>query len=598
MLQTLRVSGLLVVLFLALGCGGGGKSSGAGGGAGSGGSGGGGAGPLPAGWSGGDIGPVGHAGTSSYSGGTFTLSASGQDIWDNADMFHFTWQALNGDATITARVASLDNTDAWAKSGVMIRESLNADSRFAMTIVTPSNGVTLQYRSQTGQGCNLQWGAGLAAPAWVRLSRSGDTFSGAASSDGVTWTPAGSTTITMGATVYIGLCVTAHNNALQAWSQIDSVSITTSAAPPPTPTGSVAISTPVSRIVYQRNNSNQAPVPLRGGCSGNVTRVEARGLAINGGSSTGWTIVDNAPSGGSWRGSLTLSGGWYGLEVRAFENSAQVATASLDRVGVGEIFIVAGHSVAQGQDIQIEGSTDERGITIPDNRTVDQHNLYNSTADPQYLPPAVFAQYASGVTPAPFGAGTYFWGKFAQYVAQNQNVPVIIYNAAFGGTSLEHWSKSSQGIWFDHSFVNASIRMPYINVYNTLKQYIKLTGMRAILSDQGANDWPNTDLNQVYGYYKTWVDQSRIDLGHGSLAVVVNRHTPNGNAVIRQAQMKMINEAGNCFTGPDYDTLAPEDRHDGIHLSAVGEWKTASMWANALDGAFFANSQPYLPSFP
>lgn len=597
MLQTTRVAGVLVVLLLAFGCGGPGKSASGGGGSGSGGAGGS-SGALPAGWSGGDIGAVGHPGTSSYSGGTFTLSASGQDIWDNADMFHFAWQALNGDATITARVASLDNTDAWAKSGVMIRESLNADSRFAMTVVTPSNGVTLQYRSQTGQGCNLQWVAGLAAPAWVRLSRSGDTFTGSASSDGVTWTAGVSTTLSMGATVYIGLCVTAHNNALQAWSTIDSVAISTSSAPPPTPTGSVSIATPVSRIVYQRNNANQAPVPLRGGCSGNVTRVEARALVVNGGSSTGWTVVDGAPSGGSWRGSLTLNGGWYGLEVRAFEGGAQVASASLDRVGVGEIFIVAGHSVAQGQDIQIEGSTDERGITIPDNRTADQHTQYNNTADPAWLPPAVFAQYASGVTPAPFGAGTYFWGKFAQYVAQNQNVPVIVYNAAFGGTSLEHWSKSSQGIWFPHSFVNASIRMPYINVYNTLKQYIRLTGMRAILSDQGANDWPNTDLNQVYGYYKTWVDQSRADLGFGQLAVVVNRHTPNGNGVIRQAQMKMINEAGSCFTGPDYDTLAPEDRHDGIHLSAQGEWKTASMWAAALDGGFFASSQPYLPTFP
>jgi hypothetical protein len=68
--------------------------------------------------------------------------------------------------------------------------------------------------------------------------------------------------------------------------------------------------------------------------------------------------------------------------------------------------------------------------------------------------------------------------------------------------------------------------------------------------------------------------------------------------VIRQVQMKMINEAGNCFTGPDYDTLAPEDRYDGTHLSEQGEWKAASMWAAALDGGFFSSSQPYLPTFP
>ncbi len=564
--------------------------------------GGGGGGPISVtgSWLGQDIGAVGQAGSATYSGGTFTIGASGAGIWGGADAFYSVYQTLNGDGQITARVASLDNTDAWAKSGVMIRQSLNDDAAFAMTVVTPSNGTSLQYRSGAGQPANLQSGPAAAAPYWVRLSRSGSTFSGAVSSDGSTWSSAGTVSITMTGPVYIGMCVTSHNTSAKGFSAIDNVTLGAPSTPPPPPSGSVAISTPISRIVYQRNNSNQAFVPLRGSCSGSVTRVEARVQVRSAGqgSSTDWAVIDGAPSGGLYRGSLTVSGGWYSLEVRAFAGSTQIATASVDRVGVGEVFVAVGHSVAAGGSINIQGSTDERGITIPDNRTNEQHNQYNDTANPAYLPPVVFAQYSDGVVPAPFGGGPYFWAKFAQYVAQNQNVPVVFYNAAFGGTSLEHWSKSALGLPFDHSFVKSSIRMPYINLYNTLKEYIKHTGIRAVLADQGANDWPNPDSNQVFGYYKTWVDQARADLGYGSLAIVVNRHTPSGNAGIRAAQMKMINEVPNCFTGPDYDTLAPGDRTDGIHLSADGCWAAASKWAAALDSAFFSNSQPYLPTFP
>src|SRR6185436_10763704 len=218
---------------------------------------------LPAQWHKSDIGSVGVPGGSTYDGGVFTLSGSGQDIWDAADGFQFAWQTLNGDGTIIARVLSLSNTDAWAKAGVMIRESLNPDSKFAMTVVTPANGTSLQVRTQTGGGCGLTWGPGLHAPAWVRITRTGGTFSGAASADGVNWTTIGDVSISMGSTVYIGLCVTAHNNSLRAATTIDSVT-GGGAPPPPPPNGTISVSTPVSRIVYQRNNSNQAFVPIRG----------------------------------------------------------------------------------------------------------------------------------------------------------------------------------------------------------------------------------------------------------------------------------------------------------------------------------------------
>ena len=180
---------------------------------------------LAAGWKSRDIGSVGQAGSTDYSAGVTTIAGSGADIWNSADGFRFVHQTLSGDGEITARVTSLDPTDEWAKSGVMIRETLDPGSPFAMTVVTPLHGTSMQVRLQAGQGCGLDFGPNLAPPAWVRLTRAGDQFTGAASSDGRTWTTIAVRTIAMAAEVYVGLCVTAHNNALRAASTIDSIGL-------------------------------------------------------------------------------------------------------------------------------------------------------------------------------------------------------------------------------------------------------------------------------------------------------------------------------------------------------------------------------------
>ncbi|PYX93728.1 MAG: hypothetical protein DMG67_03480 [Acidobacteria bacterium] len=95
---------------------------------------------LPAGWSDTDIGTVGVAGSASFSNGVFTVNGSGSDIWSSADSFNYASESLSGDVTITARVASQQNTNAWAKSGVMIRETTAANSSYVFVFVTPSMG--------------------------------------------------------------------------------------------------------------------------------------------------------------------------------------------------------------------------------------------------------------------------------------------------------------------------------------------------------------------------------------------------------------------------------------------------------------------------
>jgi hypothetical protein len=165
---------------------------------------------LPPPWQTADIGAVGAVGDASYSGGTFSVSGSGADIWGTADEFRFLYQLASGDCTIVARMTAVENTDVWAKAGVMIRESLAADAAHAFCLVSAASGVSFQRRTATASTTTSTTTAGIAAPYWVRVQRVGSTFSASVSPDGVTWTTQGTATITMATSVYIGIAVTSH----------------------------------------------------------------------------------------------------------------------------------------------------------------------------------------------------------------------------------------------------------------------------------------------------------------------------------------------------------------------------------------------------
>jgi fibronectin type 3 domain-containing protein len=198
---------------------------------------------LPYPWLSQDIGAVGIAGSATYSNGMFSVTGSGADIWNPSDAFRFVYVPVTGNCTIVARVTALQNVDAWSKAGVMIRASLASNAANAFIAVTPSNGVTWQYRSSTGGDSYNNNTPGLSAPYWVKLVRSGSTFTGYRSPGGVTWTQLGSTTLTNVSTAYIGLALTSHNNSSLCMATFDNVTAPNwlTPAPPAAPAGLTAI---------------------------------------------------------------------------------------------------------------------------------------------------------------------------------------------------------------------------------------------------------------------------------------------------------------------------------------------------------------------
>ena len=167
--------------------------------------------------------------------GTFTMTGSGADIWGTSDQFHFAYKTLTGPGSIVARVDSIENTNVWAKAGVMIRETLDANSKYSFALVSAASGVAAQGRTDTGVGATGTTEAGVTAPVWVKLERDvAGFFTISHSTNGSSWVPvqgALANNIPMAADVYIGLAVTSHDAAATCEAKFSNVTTTGTVSP-------------------------------------------------------------------------------------------------------------------------------------------------------------------------------------------------------------------------------------------------------------------------------------------------------------------------------------------------------------------------------
>lgn len=164
---------------------------------------------LPSPWQNADVGPVGTAGRASHAGGIFTIEAGGTVLFDTSDAFHYVYQPLNGDGEITVNLTGL-TVPAGAESSmaaVMIREKLTEGSVHASMMITTAGKAKFRRRVTEG-GTTLSDGPSIGTlypPRWLRLTRSGDTFTAYMSSDGSSWTQVHTpVTVAMPANVHIG----------------------------------------------------------------------------------------------------------------------------------------------------------------------------------------------------------------------------------------------------------------------------------------------------------------------------------------------------------------------------------------------------------
>ena len=183
---------------------------------------------LPSGWSSQDIGSVAEIGSADYNSNTYYMAGSGDDIWATADEFQYVYMPASGDCSIVARVSSVQNTNSYAKAGIIIRETLNAKSKNVGVFLTPSstNGIRFQTRTTAGGTTTSSSVTGKSAPQYLKLVRLGNNFSAYYSSDGSSWTQIGTTlSVAMNTDLYIGLAVTSHADGTLNTSTFDNVNV-------------------------------------------------------------------------------------------------------------------------------------------------------------------------------------------------------------------------------------------------------------------------------------------------------------------------------------------------------------------------------------
>lgn len=176
-------------------------------------------------WSYADVGGPAISGAATSSGSAFSVAAAGVDVWHTWDQSAFVYQPVLGDADIVAQVGGLAAAHPWTKAGLMVRGSLSGDSPYGFAMVTGSNGIAFQGRTQSS-AFSQQFGVlDGAAPAWLKLERRGVVVNAYTSADGSNWTAIGSAVIELSGPVYLGMAVTSHDAAQVAAAVFNGVTV-------------------------------------------------------------------------------------------------------------------------------------------------------------------------------------------------------------------------------------------------------------------------------------------------------------------------------------------------------------------------------------
>ncbi|MBE1875864.1 right-handed parallel beta-helix repeat-containing protein [Myceligenerans pegani] len=162
-------------------------------------------------------------------GAAFGIAAAGADVWgaggQRDDQYAAVYRAgsFSAGSSVSVRVDTVNDTHAWAKSGVMVRNEIarpGSSAGYAIAAVTPRNGVAFQWDAN-GDGyldSSAQASVDIHRPVWVKLDRVGDRVSASWSYDGVNYRRIGSPVTLPGAAAVQdgGVFTTSHDASTAA----------------------------------------------------------------------------------------------------------------------------------------------------------------------------------------------------------------------------------------------------------------------------------------------------------------------------------------------------------------------------------------------
>lgn len=164
-----------------------------------------------------------------------------------------------------------------------------------------------------------------------------------------------------------------------------------------------------------------------------------------------WHVVPERPRLGTYHGELHPEPGWYWLYARAW-GQTRIAIDPPVRVGVGELFVIAGQSNAAGSSGELHMPTTP---WMRSARLSGDQLAWGNGADPQVL-----------------GAAGSPWPVVGDRLGTRLHMPIGMINVAEGGTGIHEWQPGKLH-------------------YQRLLAALKAAGpgrVRAVLWQQGEND--------------------------------------------------------------------------------------------------------------
>ncbi len=376
------------------------------------------------------------------------------------------------------------------------------------------------------------------------------------------------------------------------------------------------VSHPLRGAVYQRNANNKAVIRVIGTYNARTMingdtdlDVSLRRLRVKEGTPTGSAIIPipMQQSGVCFQGEAEVEAGWYEITVIATNNyeapnrpNRTRAQSLKYRVGVGDVYLIAGQSNAQGLPNDVASGTESwDGVRVSPRRFQEAEF---SISDPKVLPNnkqmfisnMVSAQSNSSFI-GPTGNSLWYWALVGQQLAQLSDVPIAFHNVAWGGTTITQWAASTNNTKspladkvFDPSFPGGWVRFgtgaPFGLLGNAVKYYSSIYGLKAILWMQGETDtraivsnWGKLDDNlenqwQVFSApdyanrLNIVINATRQKIQNLSIPWVVSStsyYTGSESAFVTGGQSAVVNASNKVYGGPSTDDI--KDSNEAIN---------------------------------
>ncbi|GHB73902.1 T9SS type A sorting domain-containing protein [Persicitalea jodogahamensis] len=372
----------------------------------------------------------------------------------------------------------------------------------------------------------------------------------------------------------------------------------------------INISFPTKNTVIQRSQNDRGTLKIGGTLTLPYDKLEARlvALADNGQNTGTWISMSVPDRQGVFFGSIDAKGGWYKLEIRGFLGGVATDSVSVQPLGIGEVFLIAGHSNAMGlPNLGAKDAVDKVVSFDALNKSLSIENITIAPDAP--MPAPTFEQLKASNRIFPSGESAWYWGELGSMLVARLGVPVLFMNAGWAAANSINWRETANGQNTQNIYVGRDWpnRQPYSNFINTLRYYHSWLGLRSVLWFHGENDAVHLKISKenYYQNMRRLIEKTNQDFGR-AIGWAVSLCSVSYNASepylpVIEAQTQLAETPGlRVWRGPYADTIqVPRPAHghfENVRGGTQGLTQMAQAWNRSLTDAYFNQTPPYTSS--